>query len=180
MAPDALETALREYFGHAAFRGQQMEAWPPKRSKRFSAQSNLTLTQPLRSPQVVQAILAGRDVGVFWTTGAGKSLCYQLPAVLGHTVLVVSPLISLMQDQVHRFNAPLGPGRLSLSRFLKHPIRCSISFQAVSTSCGCLEDRGCPGLLQPPPRRLPGLSPIRPSCRGSRAGRRVLPGLCDA
>ena len=47
-----------------------------------------------------------REAAVFWTTGAGKSLCYQLPAVQsGKTVLVVSPLISLMQDQVHRFNA---------------------------------------------------------------------------
>jgi len=55
--------------------------------------------------QVVEAILSQRDVAVFWATGAGKSLCYQLPALHSNkTVLVVSPLISLMQDQVNKLN----------------------------------------------------------------------------
>lgn len=50
--------------------------------------------------EVIEAVLAGRDVVGIMPTGAGKSLCYQLPALLldGATV-VVSPLISLMQDQ---------------------------------------------------------------------------------
>jgi ATP-dependent DNA helicase RecQ len=55
-----------------------------------------------RSPQerVVRSLLAGRDVCVVMPTGGGKSLCYQLPAlVLGRTAIVVSPLIALMQDQ---------------------------------------------------------------------------------
>ena len=50
---------------------------------------------------VVEAILAGRDVLAVMPTGAGKSVCYQVPALLLPGVtLVVSPLISLMQDQV--------------------------------------------------------------------------------
>ena len=59
--------------------------------------------------EVIQAALAGRDVAVFWATGQGKSLCYQLPALLtGKTVVVVSPLVSLMQDQVTKANYQQG------------------------------------------------------------------------
>jgi ATP-dependent DNA helicase RecQ len=51
--------------------------------------------------RVIAALLAGRDVLAVLPTGAGKSLCYQLPALLtSRLTLVVSPLISLMQDQV--------------------------------------------------------------------------------
>ena len=49
----------------------------------------------------MDAALAGRDVLAVMPTGAGKSVCYQVPALLLPGVtLVVSPLISLMQDQV--------------------------------------------------------------------------------
>ena len=66
---------LRQVYGHAEFRGDQ-EA-------------------------VIGAALAGRDALVLMPTGGGKSLCYQLPALLRPGVgLVVSPLIALMQDQV--------------------------------------------------------------------------------
>ena len=59
---------------------------------------------------VIDSILAGRDAFAVMPTGAGKSVCYQIPAVLlpGIT-LVVSPLISLMQDQVKALNEAGGP-----------------------------------------------------------------------
>lgn len=74
----ALE-ALTRYFGYDSFRpGQQ---------------------------GIVEALLAGRDVLGVMPTGAGKSVCYQIPAALSPGVtLVVSPLISLMRDQVDALN----------------------------------------------------------------------------
>src|SRR5215475_1008617 len=56
--------------------------------------------RPLQEP-AMRAVLDGRDALVVLPTGGGKSLCYQAPAVLrGDTTVVVSPLISLMKDQV--------------------------------------------------------------------------------
>ena len=57
----------------------------------------------LRPPQrlAIETVLSGRDALVVLPTGGGKSICYQLPALLGDgPVLVVSPLIALMEDQV--------------------------------------------------------------------------------
>jgi ATP-dependent DNA helicase RecQ len=54
---------------------------------------------------VVEALLAGRDCLAVLPTGAGKSLCYQLPAVVrSGLVLVISPLVALMQDQVSQLH----------------------------------------------------------------------------
>ncbi len=72
---EAARTILKERFGHARFRVHQLKVLGP--------------------------LLAGRNVLAVLPTGAGKSLCYQVPALLGAGLtLVVSPLISLMQDQV--------------------------------------------------------------------------------
>ncbi|MCL4125886.1 UNVERIFIED_CONTAM: hypothetical protein GTU68_003786, partial [Idotea baltica] len=66
---------LHEHFGHTTFRPMQ---W-----------------------KIIQSALKGQDNSVIMATGYGKSLCYQFPAVyLGGVSIVVSPLISLMEDQV--------------------------------------------------------------------------------
>jgi ATP-dependent DNA helicase RecQ len=58
--------------------------------------------RPLQE-RVVRSLVSGRDVCVVMPTGGGKSLCYQLPALISQqTVIVVSPLIALMQDQAQQ------------------------------------------------------------------------------
>ena len=55
--------------------------------------------------QVIEAVLGGKDVLGVMPTGAGKSICYQVPALLVPGVtIVITPLISLMQDQVKALN----------------------------------------------------------------------------
>ncbi len=80
VTPEALLPLLRKTFGHAGFRPYQEE--------------------------VCRAVTAGEDALLVMPTGAGKSLCYQLPGLArGGTTLVVSPLIALMEDQVQKLKA---------------------------------------------------------------------------
>ena len=68
---------------------------------------------------MVEAALSGKDVAVFWATGHGKSICYQLPALhTGRMAVVVSPLISLMTDQVQRLNNTVGRGERTVAAML--------------------------------------------------------------
>nr|WP_293836578.1 DNA helicase RecQ [uncultured Arsenicibacter sp.] len=75
-----LKERLKEIFGYSQFRGDQ-EA-------------------------IIHNILAGKNTFVIMPTGAGKSLCYQLPAIVCEgTAIVISPLIALMKNQVDQLNA---------------------------------------------------------------------------
>lgn len=75
-----IKERLKEIFGYSQFRGDQ-EA-------------------------IIHSILAGRNTFVIMPTGAGKSLCYQLPAIVSEgTAIVISPLIALMKNQVDQLNA---------------------------------------------------------------------------
>lgn len=72
---DILKNALKEHFGFETFKGNQQE--------------------------IISDLLDGKDVFVLMPTGGGKSLCYQLPALMSEgTAIVISPLIALMKNQV--------------------------------------------------------------------------------
>ena len=99
-----IHKALEQYFGFTEFRGTQQQA--------------------------IESLLAGRDTFVIMPTGGGKSLCYQLPALISEgCAIVVSPLIALMKNQVdlvrgysendevaHFLNSSLNKGQIKTVR----------------------------------------------------------------
>lgn len=75
-----LNTLLKKHFGYSSFRPKQRE--------------------------IIEDVLGGKDVIVLMPTGGGKSICFQLPTLaLGGCALIISPLISLMKDQVDQLRA---------------------------------------------------------------------------
>ncbi len=116
---DELSSALKRHFGFDAFRPLQRE--------------------------IVADVLAGRDVFVLLPTGGGKSLCFQLPALLGRGLtVVVSPLIALMKDQVDA---------LSTSGIAATFLNSSIPYDEMRRRVAGL-DRGEYKLLYVAPERL--------------------------
>jgi len=73
-----LNTTLKSFFGFGGFKGNQ--------------------------EKIIKSVLSGKDTFVIMPTGGGKSLCYQLPALMSEgTRIVVYPLIALMKNPVYSF-----------------------------------------------------------------------------
>ena len=136
--PEHLRRLLRERFGHDKFRPHQEE--------------------------VCQAVAAGRDLLLVMPTGAGKSLCYQLPGIARDaTTLVISPLIALMEDQTEKllqqgFRAERihsGRDRLESRRVCQEYLAGELDFLYIAPER--LAVQGFPEFLA---RRTPGLVAI--------------------
>jgi ATP-dependent DNA helicase RecQ len=123
-----LTAALHEHFGFAHFRPGQLEA--------------------------CEAALAGRDALVVMPTGSGKSLCYQLPALLRDDLtVVVSPLVALMQDQVEALAARGLGERVALVNAQQDPAANAAALRRAAAGDLCLlyvapERFAAPGFLE--------------------------------
>ncbi|MGH9642909.1 MAG: DEAD/DEAH box helicase, partial [Terriglobales bacterium] len=97
---------LRRYWGYDSFRPKQ--------------------------ENIIRSLLGAHDTCAVMPTGCGKSLCYQLPAVVsGKTAVVVSPLIALMQDQAASL-AQMGIPAAALNSFLSGDERRRVMGRAVA------------------------------------------------
>ena len=135
---DPLNAALQTHFGLSEFRPGQRE--------------------------ITEAMLAGRDVIAVMPTGSGKSLCFQLPAVLGSgTTVIVSPLIALMKDQVDALRAR-GIAAFALHSLMSVPERAEA--EAALT-------RGAARLLYVAPERIASAG-FRAAIRRARPDRLVV------
>ena len=102
---------------------------------------------------VLSAMLAGEDVLAVMPTGSGKSLCFQLPAIVrGGLTLVVSPLIALMRDQVAQLRE-LGVEAASLNSSSDADERRRVSRASTTarSSCSISRPSGCCGTMSSPP-----------------------------
>ena len=137
-SPERLRELLRSRFGHPSFRPHQ--------------------------EQICREVIAGKDVLVVMPTGAGKSLCYQLPGIArGATTLVVSPLIALMEDQTDKlrqlgFRAERihsGRDRSTSQQVCRDYLAGQLDFLYIAP-----ERLGVPGFPELLARRTPGLVAI--------------------
>ena len=119
---DEARRLLRHHFGHQDFRPAQVP--------------------------VIQSVLAGRDTLAVLPTGGGKSVCFQVPALVsGGLTVVVSPLIALMQDQVAAARARGIPAAALHSGIDELGARAHLAGARRRAPCGCCTSRpsGSPG-----------------------------------
>ncbi|WP_079709900.1 RecQ family ATP-dependent DNA helicase [Paraliobacillus ryukyuensis] len=102
-----LETILQKFFGHTSFREGQKE--------------------------IIDDVMIGNDVLGVLPTGSGKSICYQIPAMLAEgTVIVISPLLSLMEDQVKQLKATGFKDVVAINSFVQEMERSQIFHELSS------------------------------------------------